>query len=189
MKRSISTVLATLAFGATALASAGAVAGSAAAAPAGAATSQAEAPTGERAGNRRDFERFLERYADANSAFLNGDPGPWLEMATQRDPASIFGGFGGLGSAGVADVTQRYQLAATAFQPSGAQVDIAYLVKDVEGRLGYTVAIETADVLYTGQTELHHQVLRVTMMFRFEDGEWKIIHRHADTMVELELPS
>jgi len=188
MKRSISTVLATLAFGAAALASAGPVAGSAAAAPAGTATSQAEA-SGERAGNRRDFDRFLERYADANSAFLNGDPGPWLEMATQRDPASIFGGFGGLGSAGVENVNQRYLLAATAFQPSGAQVDIEYLVKDVEGRLGYTVAIETADVLYTGQAELHHQVLRVTMMFRFEHGEWKIIHRHADTMVELELPS
>jgi hypothetical protein len=26
------------------------------------------------------------------------------------------------------------------------------------------------------------------MMFRYEDGEWKIIHRHADTMVELQLP-
>ena len=134
------------------------------------------------------FERFLRRYEAANTAFVNGDPQLWLAITAERDPASIFGGFGGLGEAGTAQVHQRYQLAATAFRPSGATVDFDYLVKDVRGRLAYTVAIESADVLYTGQTALHHQVLRVTMLFRQDRGAWKIIHRHADTMVELELP-
>lgn len=141
------------------------------------------------ANSRRDFDRFLERYEAANSAFVNGDPGPWLSIAAEDDPASIFGGFGGLGEAGVAEVNQRYLLAATAFRPSGAEVDFEYLVKDVQGRIAYTVAIERADVLYAGHTELQEQVLRVTMLFRFERGEWKIIHRHADTMVALELPT
>ncbi len=58
----------------------------------------------------------------------------------------------------------------------------------MQGRIAYTVAIERADVLYTGHTELHVQVLRVTMIFRFERGGWKIVHRHADDMVALELP-
>jgi ketosteroid isomerase-like protein len=62
------------------------------------------------------------------------------------------------------------------------------VVKDVRGKLAYTVAIERADVVYTGQTEPQEQVLRSTMIFRFEKGSWKIVHRHADTMVELELP-
>ena len=26
------------------------------------------------------------------------------------------------------------------------------------------------------------------MIFRFEHGAWKIVHRHADTMVDLQLP-
>lgn len=137
----------------------------------------------------RNFERFLERYEAANSAFLNGDPGPWLSIATEKDPASIFGGFGGLGNVGVEDVHQRYLLAAGAFQSSGAEVDIEYLVKDVYGLMAYTVAIERAQVLYTGHIELEPQILRVTMMFRFERGEWKIIHRHADMMTELQLPT
>lgn len=140
-------------------------------------------------GHRRDFEQFLERYEAANSAFLNGDPAPWLAIITEHDPASIFGGFGGLGEAGVEEVYERYLLAARAFQPSGAEADFEYLVKDVQGRIAYTVAIERADVLYTGHTELQHQVLRVTMLFRFEKGDWRIIHRHADDMVDLQLPT
>ena len=101
---------------------------------------------------------------------------------------SIFGGFGGMGEAGTEAVLQRYQLAAGAFRQSGAEVDFDYLVKDVRGRLAYTVAIESAEVLYANQTELQPHLLRVTMIFRFEKGEWRIVHRHADTMTELELP-
>ncbi len=106
-----------------------------------------------------------------------------------RGPASIFGGFGGLGEAGIATVRQRYMLAATAFRPSGAHVDFQYLVKDVRSRLAYTVAIERSSVLYAGQTERVPQILRVTMIFRREHGDWKIVHRHADTMIDLQLPT
>ena len=136
-----------------------------------------------------DFNHFLRRYEAANTAFVNGDPAPWLAITSERDPASIFGGFGGLGEAGVATVRQRYLLAAGAFRPSGAVVDFQYLVKDVRGSLAYTVAIERAQVLYTGQSRLTQQTLRVTMIFRHERGRWKIVHRQADTMVALELPT
>lgn len=155
------------------------------AAPAGA----RPAAIGHHGGHSHDFERFLKRYEAANTAFVNGDPSQWLPITAQKDPVSIFGGFGGLGEAGLAAVHERYLRAAGAFQPSGAQVDFDYLVKDVQGRLAYTVAIERSYVQYTGQTELEPQVLRVTMLFRREHGTWKIVHRHADDMIELELPS
>jgi len=136
-----------------------------------------------------DFDRFLQRYEAANTAFVNGDPAKWLRVTAEKDPVSIFGGFGGLGETGLETVHQRYLLAARAFQPSGAEVDFEYLVKDVQGRLAYTVAIERSNVIYTGQNQARPQVLRVTMLFRRDRGEWKIIHRHADTMVDLELPT
>jgi hypothetical protein len=136
-----------------------------------------------------DFERFLQRYEAANTAFVNGDSSLWLRITAAKDPVSIFGGFGGLGEAGIASVHQRYLLAATAFRPSGAKVDFDYLVKDVQGRLAYTVAIERSNVLYAGQTERQPQILRVTMLFRRERGDWKIVHRHADTMIDLQLPT
>ena len=134
------------------------------------------------------FDRFLRRYEAANTAFVNGDPALWLSITAERDPASIFGGFGGLGDAGTGPVHQRYLLAATAFRPSGARVEFDYLVKDVRGRLAYTVAVERADVLYAGQAQPQRHVLRSTMVFRHDRGGWKIVHRHADTMVDLQLP-
>jgi len=67
--------------------------------------------------------------------------------------------------------------------------EFEYLVKHVQGRLAYTVAIERADVLYAGRTEREPQVLRVTMLFRRDRGAWKIVHRHADTTIDLQLPT
>lgn len=177
MKR-LTSVITALLLGLTVLVSAGAFAGPAAT------TDRAHG-----AGHAHGFERFLQRYEAANSAFVNGDPSPWLSTTTEKDPASIFGGFGGLGEAGVAKVRQRYLLAARAFRPSGAQVHFEYLVKDVRGTLAHTVAIERAEVLYAGQAERRQQTLRATMTFRFEEGAWKIVHRHADSMVDLQLPT
>jgi ketosteroid isomerase-like protein len=149
----------------------------------------ATADTAHGAGSGYGFERFLQRYEAANTAFVNGDPASWLSTTAEKDPLSIFGGFGGLGESGTAEVRQRYLLAAGAFRPSGARVTFEYLVKDVQGQLAYTVAIERADVLYAGRTERHRQILRATMVFRFDRGDWKIIHRHADTMIDLQLPT
>ncbi len=157
-----------------------------------AASSQAFAgspATAGHTGTTYGFERFLQRYEAANTAFVNGDPTLWLSITADKDPESIFGGFGGLGEAGTAAVHQRYLLAATAFRPSGATVDFQYLVKDVRGRLAYTVAVERSHVLYAGHTERQPQILRVTMLFRFDRGAWKIIHRHADMMIDLQLPT
>jgi SnoaL-like domain len=176
MKR-LTSAIAALLLAVAVLASSGAFAGSA-----------ATADSTRGGGHSHSFERFLDRYEAANEAFVNGDPSLWMPIAAERDPASIFGGFGGLGEAGVAEVTERYRLAATAFQPSGAEVDFDYLVKDVRGKLAYTVAIERANVIYSGHTQPQEQVLRATMIFRLDRGGWKIVHRHADTMVDLELP-
>jgi ketosteroid isomerase-like protein len=142
----------------------------------------------EDAGSGSGLEEFLRRCEAANTAFVNGDPEPWLELTAENDPASVFGGFGGLGEAGIAGVHQRYRRAATAFCPSGAQVTFQYLVRDVRGTLAYTVAIERATVLYAGRTKRQPQALRVTMVYRFDRGDWRIVHRHADPMVDLRLP-
>ena len=44
--------------------------------------------------------------------------------------------------------------------------------------LAYTVGYEIDDVVLDGATT--RQRLRVTQIYRRENGEWRLIHRHGD---------
>jgi hypothetical protein len=52
------------------------------------------------------------------------------------------------------------------------------VAKYVTPELAYIVWIERAKV--GGRQEVSPLALRVTMIFRPEDGTWKVLHRHAD---------
>jgi ketosteroid isomerase-like protein len=54
------------------------------------------------------------------------------------------------------------------------------IVKYVSAELAYTVRIERQQARLGGGQAITPFTLRVTMIFRPEDGEWKIVHRHAD---------
>ena len=54
------------------------------------------------------------------------------------------------------------------------------IVKYVTAELAYTVWIERQQARLGGRQDITPFTLRVTMIFRPEDGEWKIVHRHAD---------
>jgi hypothetical protein len=40
----------------------------------------------------------------------------------------------------------------------------------------------------SGKDHLASMALRVTTVFRLEDGEWKMVHRHADPLLGLQTP-
>ncbi len=52
--------------------------------------------------------------------------------------------------------------------------------KHVTPKLAYVLAIERAKAKVGGSEDITPFALRVTMIFRPEDGTWKIVHRHAD---------
>ncbi|MFB6725883.1 YybH family protein [Kribbella sp. NPDC056345] len=129
----------------------------------------------------QDFESFLRQFEEANSAFVNGDVSRWLPLVSRREVSSIFGGFGGY-ETGSAQVGARYEWASAQFTPSGAKVEFEYLDKHVGPDSAYTVAIERCTVRYVDRPGEHDHELRVTMVFRAEDGDWKLVHRHADPL-------
>jgi hypothetical protein len=125
------------------------------------------------------FESFLHRYEEANTAFVNGDASLWMPLVSRSEQTSIFGGFGGR-EVGWAQVGPRYEWAAAQFRPSDAKVEFEYLEKHVSSDTAYYVAIERCTVRYVHRPEPVPHVLRATMVFRQEDDDWKIVHRHAD---------
>ena len=51
---------------------------------------------------------------------------------------------------------------------------------DVVGDMAYTVSLEHTQASVNGELRTYN--LRTTQVYRREDGEWKVAHRHADAM-------
>jgi ketosteroid isomerase-like protein len=134
-----------------------------------------------------EFQTFLREFEQATEQFINGDATRWKQHISQREDATILGGFGGY-ERGPA-VRSRYDWAAAQFQPSGADLKVERLSSVVSGELAYTVTIERSRALIAGQTVASPMSLRVTHAFRKEDGVWKLVHRHADHLVEKAAPA
>lgn len=134
------------------------------------------------------FQDFLQKFEDGTSGFVNGDTTLWLENASQSDDATIMGGWGAY-EKGWDEVGPRYDWAAARFLESGGKVEIEYLASYVSGDLAYTVAIERSEALIVGQDKPAPLALRVTHIFRKENGEWKLLHRHADPLMEKTAPA
>jgi ketosteroid isomerase-like protein len=130
---------------------------------------------------------FLPRFERATEGFINGDHKAWLELAARRDDSTIMGGWGAY-ERGWKEVGPRYDWAAARFQPSGARLAVEYLSSGTSGDLAYTVAIERSESLVVGQDKPRLHELRVTHLFRKEGGAWKLIHRHADPLMQKTAP-
>ena len=46
--------------------------------------------------------------------------------------------------------------------------------------LAYTVEVESYQARVGGAEEIAPVAVRVTTIFRHEEGDWKLVHRHAD---------
>ncbi|WP_350277085.1 nuclear transport factor 2 family protein [Kribbella sp. HUAS MG21] len=135
-----------------------------------------------------DFGTFLRRFEEANTAFVNGDPSLWMPLVSRSEHTSIFGGFGGQ-EVGWSEIGPRYEWAASQFRDLGGTVEFEYLDKHVGTDTAYTVAIERCTVQHVTQPAPVPHELRATMIFRLEDNEWKITHRHADPLTPRSSPS
>ena len=62
---------------------------------------------------------------------------------------------------------------------SGFSFDLE--VADISGDLAYTVGFERYSVSITGGP-VEPRLIRVTHVYRREKGEWKIVHRHGDSL-------
>ena len=148
----------------------------------------AQNQVGSETARESSFAAFIPQWEGAQSRFINGDPTLWKKNASQGEDVTIFGAFGG-SEKGWKEVGPRYDWASSQFKESGAAQKIDYLNTGVSGDLAFTVAIERQVARIAGQETSTPRALRVTQVFRNEGGVWKLLHRHADPLVERLPPS
>jgi ketosteroid isomerase-like protein len=119
----------------------------------------------------------LARQVQAEQALINGDPEPRLAMTSTQDPVTIFGAKVPL-RRGWDEVSEVLRWLASRWTNATAY-RFEVLAAEVSGDLAYMVGFEHIANSVVG-APVEPYTLRVTHIFRREQGEWKIAHRHAD---------
>ena len=125
-----------------------------------------------------DFlSRMLPRYTGAGDAMHNGDSALFAELWSSRDPVTLLGAAGSAIS-GWDNITKAQRSIASRFS-NGVPLDLELIAADVNGDMAYTVAYERSSVSVAGGPA-QPAFLRATQIYRRENGDWKLVLRHAD---------
>src|SRR5882757_8459535 len=130
---------------------------------------------------RADLSQTIDHVQVVSQQYLAGDPAPFQACWSHADDVTICGGWGAY-EQGWQQVGPRLEWGATRYR--GGHMDFELLALTSSGDLAYSVWIERGEVRVIGQDEYRPSALRVTQIYRWEVGTWKIIHRHADAVVE-----
>ena len=118
----------------------------------------------------------LPRQRDADMAMLNGDSGPRKTLWSHKDPVTVLGAAKTV--SGWSAVASLFDWLARNFS-NGTSYALDVSAAGVSADLGYVVGSEHSKASIGGEAPAPI-ALRVTLIFRREDGEWKEVHRHAD---------
>jgi ketosteroid isomerase-like protein len=128
----------------------------------------------------------LPRQIEAEKALHEGDPTPRLAMWSPEDPVTLLGAFG-VAKSGWDEVSRTFRWVASRFS-NLAEFDFELVAAGASGDLAYTVGYERHSVSIEGGPVEPH-TLRVTHVYRRENGEWKIVHRHGDEVPIRDIPT
>jgi ketosteroid isomerase-like protein len=125
-----------------------------------------------------DVDQVIEQCQQALDEFLKGNPKPMQEMFSHRDDVSLANPFGPPAH-GWEQVAATMNRAASNLR-EGGMVAFEEVAKYVTPELAYTVWLERQKAKVGERQDVTPFTLRVTMIYRPEEGTWKVVHRHAD---------
>lgn len=134
-----------------------------------------------------DLEKVIERDDLALDAFVKGDPEPLKDLYSRRDDVIIANPFGPPAK-GWGKAAATMDLAATHYR-DGEATGFERISEYATADLGCVIEIERFRSKVDGGDELVPIALRVTTIFRREEGAWRIVLRHADPITSARPPA
>lgn len=114
---------------------------------------------------------------DAELALHNGDAGPRRAIWSRNEPVSVLGAW--RNAFGQRELDDLFSSLAQQFSEC-TSYEFELLAYDVQGDMAYTAGLEHTSASVDGVPRSY--VLRATQIYRREDGQWKVAHRHGDTV-------
>lgn len=125
------------------------------------------------------FPAALAQLRAALTAVANGDVSAIKALYSHGDDATSFYGWGGY-EKGWDAVSRRWDWAAQQFR--GGTVTHQNLTTVIGSDLALVTDVESFEVRMDQAAEPVRWTNRVTHVFRFEDGGWRLLHRHANRL-------
>ena len=125
-----------------------------------------------------DFDEVLEQYHLALDQIMKGTPEGYKRVYSHQDDVTLANPFGPP-ARGWDEVAPTLERAASHYR-DGEATGFENVAKYVSDELAYTVEIERCKAKVEGRDDVTPIAVRVTTIFRAEDGTWKVVHRHAD---------
>ncbi len=124
---------------------------------------------------------FIEQYHRGVAAFVAGDPEPQKLQWSRRDDVTLANPLGPP-ARGWSEVEAALDRATAQLRVFPSEViGVERISHYATAELAYTVEIERDRMELDSGTQATVS-LRVTTIFRREDGAWRVVHRHADTV-------
>jgi ketosteroid isomerase-like protein len=128
----------------------------------------------------KEVAALVQRSADSNAALMRGDIATYSALVSLTDDFTLMSPFGGTPSRGT-DYTPDRMAATGRFFRNGTHAQELVQAWAAEGMVVLAV-IERSHV-EVGGLPAQDWALRVTLVYRRDDGEWRLVHRHADPLV------
>ena len=126
--------------------------------------------------DEREFlEWFETAWHDGEMAVHNGESGGRDQTWSTHDPVTLFGAW--MNATNSEEARAVFGKLTDTFSDA-VDEEVTLVAHGVSGDLAYTVHREHTRTSSNG--EPRDYVLRVTQVYRREDGTWKVVHRHAD---------
>jgi len=129
----------------------------------------------------------LEEYHRAGHEITKGNPKVYKSLYSRRDDVTLANPFGPP-AVGWSEVSATLDRAAANYR-DGEVVGFENVSPVITAELAYTVEVESYRARVGGAAERAPLSVRVTTVFRHEDGDWKVIHRHADPITSARPPA
>lgn len=126
------------------------------------------------------LEATMARYRNAETALHNGDAAPRKTMWAHTSPVTLLGA--AMSATGWPEIEAIFDRLQARFS-NCTSCEHEIVAAGASGDLAYVVAIEHTTASVNGSAPVPYK-LRATTVFRREDGEWKVVHRHADPVCE-----
>ncbi len=125
-----------------------------------------------------DFDEVVEQYHLALDEIMKGSPDGYKRIYSHRDDVTLANPFGPP-VRGWDEVAKTLERAASHYR-DGEATGFENVAKYVTAELAYIVEMERCKAKVGGRDDVTSIAVRVTSIFRPEEGTWKVVHRHAD---------